>query len=303
MKHTALKSKQIAAALLLGLALSLISAACRKPAPTGQRYDIKGKVVAVDKTTRTATIAHEDIKGFMPAMTMEFRLKDDAMIQIISPGDQISGSLIVDGISSWLEDIVVTKEGVADPNATPAQGMGPKPGDEIPAFRLVNQDGKHIHLGQYRGRALALTFIYTRCAMPEYCTLMSNHFHELDQELQKDPDLYAKTHLLSITIDPQYDTPAVLRSYGSAHTERYAEEKFDHWEFATGTADEIRGLATFFGMRYYHESDTGTDEIVHSLVTAVIGPDGKVFKLYRENHWKPAEVLADLKLVAARPQS
>src|SRR6185503_20043056 len=127
MKHTGLKSKQIAAVLLLGLALSLSSTACRQPSPTGQRYDIKGKVVAVDKTTRTATIAHEDIKGFMLAMTMEFRLKDDAMIQIISPGDQISGSLRVDGISSWLEDIVVTKEGVADTNATPVPGMGPKP--------------------------------------------------------------------------------------------------------------------------------------------------------------------------------
>jgi len=285
---------QVLAILIIGLALGFMSAACRKPAATGKPYEIKGKVVAVDKTNRTATIAHEDIKGFMPAMTMEFRLKDNAMMEIISPGDQISGTLMVDGISSWIEAITVTKEGIPDPNATPASGMGPKIGDEAPDFRLVNQDGQQIHLAQYRGQSLALTFIYTRCPLPEYCTLMSNNFHDIDVELQKQPDLQAKTHLLSVTIDPQYDTPAVLRSYGSAHTERYTAEKFDHWEFATGTPDEIRGLATFFGMRYFHESDTGTDEIVHSLVTAVIDPDGKVFKLYRENHWKPAEVLADL---------
>jgi protein SCO1/2 len=294
---------QIFAFLILGLALCFMTTACRKPAPTGKRYEIRGKVVAVDKTTGTATISHEDIKDFMPAMTMEFRVKDKAMLEIISPGDQISGTLIVDGISSWIEEIVVTKEGIADPNATPTSGLGPRIGDEVPDFRLVNQDGKQIHLAQYRGRSLALTFIYTRCPLPEYCTLMSNNFHDIDGELQKQPDLYAKTHLLTVTIDPQYDTPAVLRSYGSAHTERYTGEKFDHWEFATGTADEVRGLATFFGMRYFHESDTGTDEIVHSLVTAVIGPDGKVFKLYRENQWKPAEVLADLTTAAAAPKS
>jgi len=274
------------------------SIACRKP-PTGQRYDLSGKVIAVDKTTKTATIAHEDIKGFMPAMTMEFRVKDEAMIQIIGPGDRISATLVVDGINSWIENVIVTKEGVPDPNSSPAQGTGPKPGDEVPDFVLTNQDGKRIQFNQYRGKALALTFVYTRCPLPEYCTLMSNNFHLIEVELQKQSDLYDKTHLLTVTIDPEYDTPAVLRSYGGGHTERYEAEKFDHWEFATGTPDEVRGVANFFGMRYFHNADTGVDEIVHSLVTAVVGPDGRVFKLYRENQWKPEEILADLKTVSS----
>jgi protein SCO1/2 len=287
--------------ICVALASLLGSIACRKPAPTGKRYEIRGKVLAVDKTTRTATIAHEDIQGFMPAMTMEFRVKDDAMLEIIGPGDQIAGTLVVDGIASWIDQLTVTKEGVADADAKPAEGLGPKLGTEVPDFRLMNQDGQQIHLGQYRGKALALTFIYTRCPLPEYCTLMSNNFHVLDNALQQSADLYAKTHLLTITIDPEYDKPEVLRSYGAAHTERYANEKFDHWEFATGTAEEVRGVATFFGMRYFHDNDTGVDEIVHSLVTAVVGPDGKVFKLYRENQWKPEEILADLKSLTASP--
>jgi protein SCO1/2 len=288
--------------LMICVALASLpgSIACRKPAPTGKRYEIRGKVVAVDKTTRTATIAHEDIQGFMPAMTMEFRIKGNEF-EVLGPGDQITGTLVVDGIASWIENPTVTKQGIPDPNATPAVGMGAKPGTEVPDFRLLNQDGQQIHLGQYRGKALALTFVYTRCPLPEYCTLMSNNFHVLDNALQQPAELYAKTHLLTITIDPEYDTPQVLRSYGAAHTERYQNEKFDHWEFATGTTEEVRGIATFFGMRYFHDKETGVDEIVHSLTTAVVGPDGKVFKLYRENQWKPEEILADLKSLAAPP--
>ena len=298
MNHLRRTSSCLLLVICAALACLPGSIACRKPAPTGKRYEIKGKVVAVDKTTRTATIAHEDIQGFMPAMTMAFLVKDNEF-DVLGPGDQITGTLVVDGIASWIETLRVTKQGIPDPNATPAVGTGAQPGTEVPDFRLVNQDGQPIHLGQYRGKAFALTFIYTRCPLPEYCTLMSDNFHVLDNALQQPADLYAKTHLLTITIDPEYDTPQVLRSYGAAHTERYQNEKFDHWEFATGTPEEVRGVATFFGMRYFHDKETGVDEIVHSLVTAVVGADGKVFKLYRENQWKPEEILADLKSLAA----
>ena len=287
--------------MLLALFLSLVPA-CRQPAAAGKRYEIKGKVVSVDQTNRTATISHEDIKGYMPAMTMEFRFKDEWPLAVLVPGDQITGTLVVDGISSRIEDPVITKEAVVDPNAKAADGFAePKPGHEVPDFGLINQDGQRIHLRQYRGKTLLLTFVYTRCPLPEYCTLMSDNFHEIDLELQKQPDLYAKTHLLSVSIDPEYDTPPVLRSYGAAHTERYGEEKFDHWEFAGGTTDEVKGIAQFFGMRYFHSSESGEDQIVHTLATAMIAPDGKFFKLYRGNEWKPAEILDDLKGLAARP--
>jgi protein SCO1 len=278
------------------LMLPVAGPACRKATSSGQRYDLKGKVISVDKIGRTASIAHGEIKGYMPAMTMEFRFKDDWPLVVLVPGDQISGTLVVDGVSSWIEDPQITKEAFADPNAKETSSSAePKPGDEVPDFPLVNQDGKRIHLAQYRGKALVLTFIYTRCPLPEYCTLMSNNFHEIDQELRKLPDLFARSHLLSISIDPEYDKPGVLRSYGAAHTEGYQEEKFEHWEFAGGTAEEVKNIAQFFGMRYFRDTQSGEDQIIHGLRTAIIGGDGKLVKLYRGNEWKPKEILDDLK--------
>lgn len=270
--------------------IALVSgAACRHS--NEQRYELKGKVVAVEKDKRLVTVAHEDIKGYMPGMVMPFSLKDDWPFDILVSGDQITATLVVDRSASWLEDVVITKESIDKTSAKDPGGLiEAKAGDEVPNFILANQDGKRITLNEYRGKAWALTFIYTRCPVPEYCTLMSNNFAEIDRELQKQPELYAKTHLLSISIDPEYDTPKVLRSYGAAHTSKYSDETFAHWEFVSGTNDEVKGIAQFFGLRYY----AGTDQIIHSLRTAVVGPDGKVVKVYRGNEWKPEEIVRDL---------
>jgi protein SCO1/2 len=257
-----------------------------------QRYALHGKVVSVDKAQRQITVAHEDVEGYMPAMTMPFSLKDEWAFDVLSPGDEIGASLIVDGSSQRLEEIAISKRDVAqssDASKSSAENE-PRRGDEVPDFSFVNQDGIRINLKQFRGKALMLTFIYTRCPVPDFCTLMSNNFARVDQELRKTPDLYAQTHLLSISIDPKYDTPKVLRSYGAAHTGNYSEEKFAHWEFATGEAEEVQRAAKYFGLTYYPE----TDQIVHALRTAVITPDGKVFVIYRGNEWKPDDALRDL---------
>jgi len=258
-----------------------------------KRYPLKGKVVAVDKSERTATIAHEDIPGYMPGMTMPFRIKNDADLEMLKPGDQVTATLVVDDLSSWIE-ITAIVEGGSPLTPTTAVPGEPKPGDEIPDFGLVNQDGKRIRLSQFKGKALALTFIYTRCPQPDQCTLMSNNFAAIDQELQKQPDLYARTHLLTITFDPDYDSPKVMRSYGAGHTGRYSDETFQHWEFATGSKDEVKGIAQFFGLRYFLDTESGNEQVIHSLRTAVISPDGKLIKLYRGNEWKPEEIVTDL---------
>jgi protein SCO1/2 len=263
-----------------------------------KRYPLKGKVVAVDKTDRTATIMHEDIPGFMPGMTMPFKIKNDADLEMLKPGDQVTAQLVVDDLSSWIE-ITAIVEGGSPLTPTSTVPGEPKPGDEVPDFGLVNQDGKRIHLSQYKGKALALTFVYTRCPQPDQCTLMSNNFAAVDKQLQGDPSAYDKTHLLTISFDSDYDTPKVMRSYGSGHTGRYSDETFQHWEFLTGSKDEVKGIAQFFGLRYFHDTESGDDQVIHSLRTAVIGPDGKVFKLYRGNEWKPEEIVVDLKTLAA----
>jgi protein SCO1/2 len=302
---TKARTQLIISAVLL-VCFVLLAANCR-PHRSGneKRYPIKGKIVAVNQTERTATIAHEDIQGYMPGMTMPFKIKNDADLAMLKPGDQITGSLVVDDLSSWVE-ITAIVEGVQTTLQNVDVPGEPKPGTEVPDFGLVNQDGQRIHLAQYRGQTLLLTFVYTRCQQPDQCTLMSNNFAAIDQALQKQPDAYAKTHLLTVTFDPDYDTPKVLRSYGASHTGRYSDETFQHWEFATGTKDEVKGLAQFFGLRYYHDTESDEEQVIHSMRTAIVGADGKVFKLYRGNEWKPEEVLSELKTLidpAASPTS
>jgi protein SCO1/2 len=301
--HHEFRSKPLRASqgrLLLGLALLLLllaaaGTACRQQATTktetGRRYAMKGKVVSVDKARHQVTLDHEEIPGYMEAMVMPYTLNDDQVLSGLAPGDQLQATLLVDGNSAQLINIISTRP---DPNASASDKSTaraePGPGETVPDFSLVNQDSRPIHLGQYRGQALLLTFIYTRCPLPEYCTLMSTNFAAIDKELQKTPDLYAKTHLLSISFDPAYDTPKVLRSYGAAHTGNYTAETFKHWEFATGKPEQIKEIAQFFGLAYYEDKD----QFAHSLRTAIITPDGRIHKIYHGNDWQPAEVLSDL---------
>jgi protein SCO1/2 len=273
---------------ILLIAFSFNTGCRRHDAANEKRFELKGKVVAVEPDKHLVTVAHEEIKNYMPGMTMPFMLPDEATLGYLASGDEINATLVVDNSQSWLENVVITRQST---DTSPTTGIPEaKEGDEVPDFTMVNQDGKDIRLHNFNGKALLLTFIYTRCPLPEYCNLMSTNFADVDRALEKQPDVYAKTHLLSITIDPEYDTPKVLRSYGAAHTERYENETFAHWDFATGTKDQIKGVAQFFGLRYFQ----GNDQIVHGLRTVIVSPEGKVTKVYRDNQWKPEEVVGEM---------
>jgi protein SCO1/2 len=281
--------------LALLIFISCASLACQhaqsKASAQAKRYDLKGTVVAVDKARKEVTISHDDIEGYMPGMTMPFPLKDDWAFDVLAPGSKVNATLVVDTNSFWLEGIVVSSAAGDTVNSSPTDAPElSKVGQEIPDFVLTNQDGKRISLKQYRGKALLLTFIFTRCPRPEFCTLMSTNFADLSKKMQANPALKERTHLLSITIDPAYDTPQVLRSYGSAHTGEYTQEKFTHWEFATGKPEEIRRIAEYFGLTYFEEKQ----QITHSLRTAIIAPDGKVYKVYNGNDWQPNDVLREV---------
>ncbi len=271
----------------------LLACQSKPPVPQGKRYDLKGTIVSIDKANQSAIISHEEVKDFMDAMTMPFKLKDAWPLDVMKPGDEVQAALVVTDDSAWLEDVVVVQKSAAQTTGTPESSAIPKPGDMVPDFRLVNQDNKLVRIAQYKGRALLLTFIYTRCPVPEYCSLMSSHFAEIERELQKDAALYKKTHLVSVSFDPAYDTPKVLRSYGAAQTGNYDKETFSHWEFVTGEAEEVKKVAQFFGLTYLPEKG----EFVHSLQTALIAPDGKLVKLYSGNKWKPSDVVADINVL------
>ncbi|MDQ1558369.1 MAG: hypothetical protein QOD32_1429 [Pyrinomonadaceae bacterium] len=282
--------------------LALVATACVllagcTPPPDesrAKRYELKGKIVSFNKAQQQVVIQHQEIQGYMDAMTMPFTLREDSAFDVMHEGDDIQATLVVDAERTRLENPIITQAIPASAASKMPAGTGPTEPDigaTAPDATLVNQDGKQFNLRQYRGRALVLTFIYTRCPLPDYCTLMSNNFAELNRELDKSPELRDGVRLLSVTLDPAYDTPQVLRSYGAAHTENYQGEKFERWQFATGKPEEIQHVANFFGLLYKQEGA----QIDHSLRTAVIAPDGKLHKLYRGNEWKPAEVLNDLR--------
>jgi len=295
MRHKTTGKGVRARLLVLFATVCALVAGC-SPAPDEsrvQRYELKGRIVSFNKAQQQVVIQHEEVPGFMEAMTMPFTLREDSAFDVMRAGDQIQATLVVDEERTRLENPIITQViPTATATGTPAEGpTEPEIGATPPDATLVNQDGKQISLQQYRGRALVLTFIYTRCPLPDYCTLMSNNFAAINRELSKSPELRDGARLLSVTLDPAYDTPKVLRSYGAAHTENYQGEKFESWEFATGRPEEIQRVANFFGLLYKQEGAL----IDHSLRTAVIAPDGKLYKLYRGNEWKPAEVLDDLR--------
>ena len=278
-------------ALLCFLCLFLaIWPGCRRS--NERRYELKGNIVAVDPNKHQVTVSHEDIKGYMPGMTMPFTVRDQIDLKELAPNDMLSATLVVDGSHTWLQDLIVTR--VSENSAAMPAVTIAKEGDEVPNFTLRNQNNREIHFRDYRGKTLLLTFIYTRCPVPDYCALMSDNFAQIDRALGQDPELYEKTHLLSISIDPGYDTPEVLRSYGAAHTERYENETFAHWEFAGGTSEQVKKVAEYFGLTYFPEKD----QIIHGLRTAIITPDGKVAKIYTGNDWKTEEVVDEMKKAA-----
>jgi protein SCO1/2 len=225
----------------------------------------------------------------MGAMTMSFVVKDQWAFKVLKPGQTVSATLVIEADHSWLEGLVVTEEGKPGSGSLAPPGSARTPlGQDVPDFALINQDGKRIHLHQYHGKALLLTFIYTRCPLPDYCPLMSKNFAQIAEQVRRDPKLSASTHLLSISIDPEFDTPAVLRAYGRNYAGNL--HPFGQWEFATGTPEEVRKVAEFFGLRYW----TDRGQIVHSLVTVLIAPGGKVIQVYRGNDWLTAPVVSEL---------
>jgi len=283
-KYVVMQFSPRPSSLLLALAVTLL-AACSHRAPA-KTYELQGRVVAVDPAARQLTIAHQAIPGLMEAMTMPYPVsKDEAWIfRAIAPGDQIHATLVVSDHPE-LQDINFSKGSDGDGTS---QIHIPEPGESVPDFTLTNQNGAHIHFKQFLGKPLLVTFIYTRCPFPDYCLRMSHNFSQVLQDLQKNPKAFAEAQLLSISIDPQHDKPADLRTYGESYVGRI-DPRFQHWQFASGSPEQVRQAADFFGLAY----NSKDGQIVHNLSTVLIGADGKVRKVYSGNEWKAEDVAAD----------
>jgi protein SCO1 len=289
--------------MLVGMTMHL--AGCRAGSSGGaakvepKSYHLRGKIVAVG--TGEVTVNAGAIPGLMDAMTMGYKLVDPTIASELHVGDIITAKVVVDEsaqgpVNPRLDNVVVVGQARPD-NVPKVQYHVPVVGDAVPDFRLLNQSGKEIHLAQFRGRVLLLTFIFTRCPLADFCPRMSENFAAIDKELAKDKATYRKTHLLSVSFDPQYDTPAVLRSYGGAHTGRFTDEDFAHWDFAVPAVGDLPKVEEWFDVGVTGDSKDSAS-IQHSLSTVLIGKDGRVIGWWPTNDWKVPEVLAAVEKAA-----
>lgn len=282
------------------LIIVLLFTACQKPvetaSATAKRYSFKGKVISADRTAKKARIEHDAVAGYMDAMTMDFPIRANMVWDELKPGAELRAELVVDSAARdpyFLENIAIVA--APDPNqpAPPINEDFAQIGQPVPDFSFVNQDGKQISIKDFRGKALAITFIYAQCPLPDYCIRMSTNFSDLANQLASNAELKDKIRLLSISLDPANDTPEKLRSYGLGYLGHGAKPDFPIWQLAVGKDAEVRKMADYFGLQY--EADTADKtKINHSLITAVIGPDGNVSKIFPGNEWTPADLLKEL---------
>jgi len=264
-----------------------------------QTYTVDGRVAGLKDSGQTLVVEHEEIPGYMPPMIMPLPVADSSMTAPLESGDAIQFRLAVaDDSASIIALRELPDTAVAQHPArttTPIQPASTgesqmlQTGDQVPAdLTLTSQAGEEVQIGDYRGQTFVLTFIYTRCPLPNYCPLMSKQLATLQPQLRK--RYGQKAQLLSISFDPAYDTPKVLRDYAAKYTDR-----LDTWTFATGDSTQIQRATELFGV-FTKKKDS--DEITHNLTTALIGPEGRVRRLWRGNDWTPENVRQAVEQVA-----
>ncbi|MGD0628515.1 MAG: SCO family protein [Terracidiphilus sp.] len=261
-------------------------------------YKLRGKVVSTDAANGDVTLNHEAIPGFMDAMTMPYKLKDATILGELHPGDVITADVLVSpdpNADVLLDHLVVVAQGKPDYRPAVTYHV-PAPGDAVPDFKLRNQDGRPINLAQFKGKALLITFIYTRCPRPDFCPRVTHNFADVNNQLAANPALYAKTHLLCVSFDPEHDTPERLRAFGATYIGSDAKDAFTHWDFAVPDAQVLQQMAQFFDVGITNGPD---ETITHTLSTTLIGLDGKVVRFYPGNEWTPQQVAADVKELVA----
>jgi protein SCO1 len=284
--------------IILLLISAFLATSCHRFKPQAtKRYHFTGRVISIDNQAQSASIDGDLIQGFMEPMVMTYKMKPASMLQHLSPGDSISADVVVvdhnprDETADsdyWLENVKVTGHAAQSPAAGPKAFHMPSPGEEVPDFAFTDQNGKRISLHQFRGNTLMVTFIYTRCPFPDFCPRMSSNFAEIYKQLATNPSL-ADTRLLSVSFDPEHDTPKILRDYGFSVAHTHDSALFRRWQFAAPNAADLPKIADFFALTVKPEGGL----ITHNLSTAVIGPYGKIVKWYHGGDWQVSDLIKD----------
>jgi protein SCO1 len=273
------------------LAIS-VAISCSRGGDEGRRYELHGQILAVRPERNEVVIKHQDIKGLMPGMTMPFTVKDPSLLAGKQPGDLVTATLVIGEVQAHLSTLTTT--GHVDPT-TPAPPPPPdirQPGETLADAHLVDQDGSAKTFSSFRGHRVAMTFIYTRCPLPDFCPLMDRHFAAIQKTIASTPSL-ADVRLVTVTLDPAFDTPKILR----AHANRVGAD-LARWTFLTGDPKAVNQFGSQIGM-YVEHDPTGSSNITHNLRTAVIDPQGRLVKIHTGNDWTPADVVADLEATPA----
>jgi protein SCO1 len=285
--------------LCFAAAAVLTLAGCSASRKSAQRYQLHGKIVAVNVNEGFADVDADAIPGYMAAMTMPYPIPDPHVLSTLAIGDEITADLIVTDQGPHLENVVIVKKSGAPPPSPSSQFHMPKPGEAVPDFVVSDQHGKHLHLSSFRGHFVFITFVYTRCPFANYCPRISHNFAEIYAAVAKQPELASNVRLLSVSFDPVHDTAAVLRSYAASfHDVTGTTQPFALWDFASVPKKELPAIAHFFGL---YVSDTN-GQIVHSLSTTLISPEGKVVSWFHGNEWEPRELVADATSAIASEQ-
>ena len=276
------------------IVVAIAASACNRTAPT-KEYQLKGQILDVKPETKEVLVKHGDIPGFMPAMTMPYRVEDSNVLAGKEPGDLISATLVVGETEAHLSKIDKTGHAPITDTTAPAitDSQILKPGETVPDTKLVDENNRSRPLTSLNGHRVALTFMYTRCPQPDFCPLMDRNFAALQSEIKKTPTL-ADVRLVSVSFDPAHDTPTVLKMHAQG---LQADPAI--WHFVTTTSpDDIKGFAAKFAV-VAEPSDESPAILTHNLSTAVIDADGKLVKIRPGNMWTPADLIADLKAVPA----
>ena len=269
-------------------AIALIMIAACRQAPPPKQYQLTGQILAIKPGRSEVVVKHDDIKGFMPAMTMPYKVKEPALLTGRKEGDLITATLVVGEVDAYLSSLnVVGHKPLDAPAPALDQPHVLDPGEMVADAKLVDQGGKPRPWSSFRGHRVALTFVYTRCPLPDFCPLMERNFAAVQQAVKANPAL-TDVQLLTVTMDPEFDTPAVLKPHA---LDLGADPGV--WTYATGAPAEVKRFAEQFGI-HYELDQTNKWQIIHNLRTAVIAPDGRVVKTESGNFWKPADLVADL---------
>jgi protein SCO1/2 len=257
----------------------------------------RGLVRELPADGKTMVVRHEAIPGFMPKMTMAFNVRDTNELRKLQVGDAITFNVKATEEDSWIENIRragtndLAPLPLSDPTSSALLHVAQmKPGDRLPDAELLAEDGRTIKLSDFHGRALAFTFIFTRCPLPDYCPRMNQNLNRARQLLLQRLDGPTNWQFLSISFDPEFDKPGVLTRYAYS----YRGQSADRWLFAAAPTNVMASMAALLDFRFANEGGS----FLHNLRTVVLDPQRRIYRQFDGNTWK-AQELADALAQAA----